>query len=127
MDAIQTADLPSTCPSCRGPLVVERLYCSRCAVHVEGVFELPALLRLPPDDLEFVLRFVKTSGSLKAVARQYGQSYPTIRNRLNEIIERLGDEGTGRLAQQRQSILDAIAKGTLTVAQAELKLRELTR
>jgi hypothetical protein len=69
------------------------------------------------------MRFVRASGSLKDVAAQYGQSYPTIRNRLNQIITLLGDS-TQRRAEKRQAILDAIAKGTLSVAAAEQQLKE---
>ena len=118
------ADLPATCPSCRGGLAVVRLRCGACQTAVEGDFALPALLRLPPQDLEFVLRFVRASGSLKDLAAKYGQSYPTIRNRLNHVIAQLGDADAGR-QEKRQAILDAIAKGTLSVAAAELRLKEL--
>ena len=120
------ADFPTTCPSCRGALAATRLTCGACATQVEGSFELPALLRLSPQDLEFVVRFVKASGSLKDLAAQYGQSYPTIRNRLNQVIAQLGDEAQRRL-ERRHAILDAIAKGTLSVAAAERQLRELAK
>lgn len=50
---------------------------------------------LRDDDLAFIRSFVLASGSLKAVARQYGISYPTLRLRLDRLIEklRLADEG----------------------------------
>jgi hypothetical protein len=117
-------EFPTTCPSCRGALAATRLTCGACATQVEGSFELPALLRLSPQDLEFVARFVKASGSLKDLAAQYGQSYPTIRNRLNQVIAQLGDDEQRRI-ERRHAILDAIAKGTLSVAAAERQLREL--
>ncbi len=121
------ASLPSECPSCHGALSVTRLACDTCKTQLEGTFELPALLRLAPDDLTFVLRFVKTSGSLKEMARQYGQSYPTIRNRLNAIIEQLGQAETAvERDAERHAILDAIAKGTMSVAAAERRLRGLS-
>lgn len=41
------------------------------------------------EDLEFVRRFVLASGSLKALAQQYGVSYPTIRLRLDRVIARV--------------------------------------
>ena len=44
---------------------------------------------LPPEDLEFVRRFVLQSGSLKALAEVYRISYPTIRQRLDRLIARL--------------------------------------
>ena len=84
-------ELPTTCPSCRGALAPARLKCRECSTVVEGDFTLPGLLRLSSADLEFVMRFVRASGSLKEVAAQYGQSYPTIRNRLNQIITQIGD------------------------------------
>ncbi|HZO86697.1 MAG TPA: DUF2089 family protein [Chthonomonadaceae bacterium] len=47
------------------------------------------LRELDETDLEFMLRFVLTSGSLKEMARVYGVSYPTLRARLDRLIERL--------------------------------------
>ena len=68
---------------------MKRLYCERCGTEVEGAFALPALLSLPPDDQEFLLKFVTASGSLKEMARVLTVSYPTVRNRLDGIIEKL--------------------------------------
>lgn len=45
--------------------------------------------RLEPEDLAFIKRFVMASGSLKAVAKAYGVSYPTIRSRLDRLISKL--------------------------------------
>jgi hypothetical protein len=57
--------------------------------RVEGAFSLPALASLPAEDQEFLLNFVKASGSLKEMARILGLSYPTVRNRLDAIIAQL--------------------------------------
>lgn len=118
------AELPTSCPSCRGALAASRLLCSACGTAVEGQFDIPLLLRLSDADLEFVIRFVRASGSLKDVAAQYGLSYPTVRNRLNHIVTQLSETDQHR-ADKRLAILDAIAKGTLTVAAAERQLREI--
>jgi hypothetical protein len=50
---------------------------------------------LVAEDWAFVKRFLLASGSLKELARVYGVSYPTIRQRLDRLIEklRLYDEG----------------------------------
>lgn len=45
--------------------------------------------RLSDEDLRFVKRFVLASGSLKAVAGEYGISYPTVRLRLDRLIEKI--------------------------------------
>lgn len=47
------------------------------------------LLRLPTEDLDLITELVLQSGSLKDLAGAYGVSYPTIRTRLDRVIERL--------------------------------------
>lgn len=81
--------LPISCPSCGGLLAVMRLHCERCDTEVEGIYPLPPLAGLGQDDQEFIVEFIKASGSLKDMAGLLGVSYPTVRNRLDEIIEKL--------------------------------------
>ena len=51
---------------------------------------LPAWLQhLEEQDHQFIKRFVLASGSLKELADHYGVSYPTIRLRLDKVIERI--------------------------------------
>lgn len=51
---------------------------------------LPAwFVHLEDEDRQFVKRFILASGSLKELARSYGVSYPTIRVRLDRLIERV--------------------------------------
>ena len=58
---------------------------------------------LNDEDLAFIKRFVLASGSLKAMAAAYGVSYPTVRTRLNKLIEKvkLADEAGERSAFER--------------------------
>jgi len=52
--------------------------------------EVPAWVRHSDDtDLHFIRRLVLASGSLKQLAHEYEVSYPTIRQRLDKIIERI--------------------------------------
>ena len=44
---------------------------------------------LDQEDLSFIKRFVLASGSLKEMARIYGISYPTVRLRLDRLIEKM--------------------------------------
>ncbi len=81
--------LPINCPSCSGRLAVKRLRCERCETEVEGNYSLPVLASLPQTDQEFVVEFVRASGSLKDMAALLKVSYPTVRNRLDEIIENI--------------------------------------
>ena len=88
MDLIKNR-LPTNCPSCEEALMVKRLRCDACATEVEGRYQLPLLARLPQEDQKFVLKFIRASGSLKEMAKLMKLSYPTVRNRLNDIIHRL--------------------------------------
>ena len=67
-----------------------QLACPACKTAVHGDYPLPALSRLGSEDQQFALAFILGSGSLKEMARLYGVSYPTVRNRLDDLIARLG-------------------------------------
>lgn len=54
-----------------------------------GDFQLPDLMHLTADDQKFILEFVKASGSIKLIAEQMKLSYPTVRNILDDIIEKI--------------------------------------
>jgi hypothetical protein len=84
--------LPTACPSCSNKLAVKRLRCEKCETEVEGLYPLPLLASLSRDDQEFILEFMKTSGSLKEMAALLRVSYPTVRNRLDEIIDKLKEK-----------------------------------
>lgn len=81
--------MPIKCPSCSQLLEVSRLVCPSCQTGVEGNFKLSVLSKLSQEEQDFILEFVKSSGSLKIMAENYGISYPTIRNRLDAVIEQL--------------------------------------
>jgi len=81
--------LPCHCPSCHAQLKVKSLACDRCGTEVTGLYTLPVFALLSPEDQDFILRFVRCSGSFKEMARQLNLSYPTVRNRLDEMIVRL--------------------------------------
>lgn len=44
---------------------------------------------LEPEDWQFLKRFLLASGSLKAMAEEYGISYPTVRSRLDRLIAKV--------------------------------------
>lgn len=52
--------------------------------------KIPAWLEaLSDEDLQFLQRLLLSSGSLKALAVEYGVSYPTVRARLDRLIEKV--------------------------------------
>ncbi len=44
---------------------------------------------LEEEDVAFMRKFILASGSLKEVAAQYGVSYPTVRLRLDRLIQKI--------------------------------------
>jgi hypothetical protein len=83
--------LPYRCPSCSSLLDVKSLICGRCDTEVTGSYSLPLLASLTDEDQTFITNFVKCSGSLKVMAQDLGLSYPTVRNMLDDVIEKITD------------------------------------
>lgn len=47
------------------------------------------LLQLDNEDFAFIKRFILSSGSLKQMAKEYEVSYPTVRLRLDRLIQKI--------------------------------------
>ncbi len=77
------------------------------------------LTKLPPEDLDLIAALVLESGSLKGLAKRYSVSYPTIRTRLDRVIERLRGLVEGRPRDPLSEMLaDLVERGQITTAQA---------
>jgi len=70
-------------------MTVVKLHCDNCETEVAGKFSFPLLMRLEPEEQEFIIEFLLNSGSLKEMANKMGKSYPTVRNKLDELIEKV--------------------------------------
>lgn len=81
--------LPSKCPSCQAQLKVKSLLCESCQTEVTGLYDLPLLAQLQPNEQDFIVKFMKSSGSLKEMSKELSLSYPTVRNLLNDIITKI--------------------------------------
>jgi hypothetical protein len=47
------------------------------------------MINLEDEDISFIKKFLQASGSLKEIARQYGVTYPTVRLRLDKLIQKI--------------------------------------
>jgi hypothetical protein len=119
------------CPVCEAPLIVTRLRCSRCETSIDGAFD-PAsgpFSKLSPEQVNFVLTFVRCEGRFNRMEDELKISYPTIRNRLLEIIRILGFEPGKedlpvRLSEdERRQILDDLEQGKITFEKANQLLK----
>jgi hypothetical protein len=97
------------CPVCNDLLEVTSLHCRTCDTTLEGHFDLGRFYQLTPEQLAFVETFVRCEGKINRVEEELGISYPTVRNRLSEVIRALGyevrDEPTLSV-DQRQDVLE---------------------
>jgi hypothetical protein len=72
--------------------MVKSLMCNQCHTEVTGIYPMPVLASLTMEDQQFIAEFVLSSGSLKEMAQKLGLSYPTVRNMLDDIINRLANQ-----------------------------------
>lgn len=47
------------------------------------------MLNLDDEDIAFIKKFILSSGSLKEIANHYGVTYPTVRLRLDKLIQKI--------------------------------------
>ena len=125
------------CPTCGGELAISEVSCTVCDTTVRSRYAPCPFCKLAPEDLAFMLLFVKSRGNVKDMERELGVSYWTIRGRLNEVIAAMGLDGEdteaaegpaeseppaprrGRPpAPERQAILDQLKRGEISADEA---------
>jgi hypothetical protein len=73
-------------------LTVTRLHCPSCDTSIEGQFTGGPFAHLTAEHLDFIVTFVRCEGKINRMEDELDLSYPTIRNRLHEVIRALGFE-----------------------------------
>lgn len=72
---------------------------------------------LEEEDVAFIKRFILVSGSLKELADAYGVSYPTLRLRLDRLIEKIKILDNQKVEDRYERLLRAqFADGKLEVS-----------
>ena len=120
------------CPSCEGNLTVTSLGCPECPITIDGEFALPQLLKLTRAQIDFIEVFIKNRGIIREVERELGISYPTVRARLDEVIQALGyssksaadDETADDSSARRRTVLADLKAGRITPEEALAVLNE---
>ena len=133
-------DVISTCPVCSGELGVTRLRCRTCGTTLEGDFSVGRFGRLDRDQLTLLESFLRSRGNLREMERELGISYPTVRSRVEALVNALGfgpraeiDEGDDQAAEpipdgrSREEILQALARHEMSADDAAAAIRALGR
>lgn len=123
-----TRIVPLRCPSCTEHMSITELTCQHCQTRVQGVFDAPGVHRLNADQIQFVEVFVRCRGNIKEVEKDLKISYPTVRSRLDQVIQGMGYDVTNRSEESTEGnaveVLNALDTGELTFEEAMERLRE---
>ncbi|MCX7748885.1 MAG: DUF2089 domain-containing protein [Clostridia bacterium] len=108
------------CPVCSHDTEVTKISCDSCGTNIEGRFELCKFCRLSSEQKAFVDAFIKCRGNIKEVEKELGVSYPTVKNRLEDVASALGykSESDSSSAGKKKEILDKLNKGEISVSDA---------
>lgn len=151
----QHYNVDGICPVCGDAMSVARLHCETCGSFLEGSFQLlgrPAqgtttagrdrgsggfagsqessrfgrLARLDTAQLEFVEAFLRCRGVIRNVEDMLGISYPTVRARLNAVLDAMGFSADGAddadMRRTRREILERLATGQITTEEAHRQM-----
>jgi len=118
------------CPACGGAIIITEIRCANCHLKMQGEFKPGLFSTLSDDQLTFVRAFLRVRGNLSEMEKVLGVSYPTIRNKLEEInqaLERAEQAPALDANTARSAILQQVAAGKLDAAQALEQLKALSQ
>lgn len=113
-------EVPGSCPLCDGEIKVTEIRCKKCGIVIQGEFDLCKFCRLNQQQKYFVEIFIKNRGNIKEIEKELGISYPTVRNKLDDVISALGHKVEKSTVNQKE-VLEKLKKGEITKDEA-LKL-----
>jgi hypothetical protein len=108
------------CPVCGSTTEVTRISCNDCGTTIEGHFQLCKFCRLSDEQKTFIDAFIKCRGNIKEVEKELGVSYPTVKNKLEDVANALGykSEPEPEVPGKKKDILDKLNSGELSVEEA---------
>ena len=107
-----------TCPTChsRG-LTISEVTCDACGAQVRSRYSPCPFCALSDEEQTFLLLFVRSRGNLKDVEKTLGVSYPTVRAKLDEIVDHLTPPAAPA-RPDRMAVLAQVQSGHLSAADA---------
>lgn len=117
-------DIISSCPVCSGELIATKLTCTKCDTVIEGEFYSSKFQKLSKEDLNFVEIFIKNRGNIKAIEKEMKISYPTVRNKLESVIENLGYKKEPIAPPDTKEVILRLKNGEITAQQALSIIKE---
>jgi hypothetical protein len=114
------------CPVCGGTTEVTSINCNDCGTKIEGHFKLCRFCALTDEQKTFTDVFMKCRGNVKEVEKELGVSYPTVKNRLEDVVSALGYKSNPTTVDmgRKKEILDKLDNGEVSVEDALEMLKE---
>lgn len=110
--------------------MVSSLHCMDCDTTIQGRFYPGVFSNLSAEQIDFVEIFIKNEGKLNRMSEEMDLSYPTLRNRLHEVIRSLGyepgeEEPDNYLSDiERKQILEDLDIGNINYQEAMKLLKK---
>ena len=118
----------NVCPICQHELIATQLECRNCDTKIQGRFVTGPFASLTPEQLDFIELFIRNEGKITRMQDELSLSYPTIRNRLHDIIRALGyepgEEETRLTEEERRQILEDLEQGKINYDEAINMIKE---
>ena len=117
--------VPRNCPVCTAVLSLTRLSCDECGTEMTGHFPTCEYCALTSDERATLRVFLASRGNMKEVERHLGVSYPTARQRFDQILAKLGLDGAAEQSEggSAKEVLRSLERGEIDVAEALSKLK----
>ena len=97
-------NLSNQCPCCGLKMQVAAMGCTACGVKVEGPFNDSIVSRLSSDDQQFLLDYLLSGFSIKALEENTDLGYAAIRTRLDKLIA--NTKSLMKSEEQKKAILE---------------------
>ncbi len=112
---------PSACPVCTEELITTRLTCPSCHTEISGTFAHCRYCQLGAEDQALLEVFLRSRGNLRDVQAHLGVSYPTARQRFNDLLARLGLDVP---IPNPDDVVRELAAGRISVDEAQAILQQ---
>lgn len=120
--------IPARDPVSGGDLYISELAGEESGITIRGRFEVPRYARLDAEQQRFLETFLRCRGMLNSVEREMKMSYPTVRARLDSLLEALEllpvreEPKKDSKSEGKRKVLEELESGEITAEEAKARL-----
>ena len=130
-------DLPGKCPITGEPLYISEVTSEGTGVTIRGKFKLPRYAQLDADNARILEVFIRSRGVISTMEKELGLSYPTVRARVDGLLQALDyeplkaplvqqDHHNDEKANEKKQILELLEQGEITAKEATARIKEVS-